>query len=98
MFVDGVLVNGPAIRRQTHELVLPAIDLETAIIGESRIEQSKRMREMQVVGQADFVAFADAIGGGAPFADTVESENGRLVKRAGEERAGRMAFMMIQKD
>src|SRR5437660_1063164 len=54
------------------------------------------MRKREVLGKANAIAFAGAPGGGAPFADAVEREDGRLLKWARKERAGGMAFVMIQ--
>ena len=38
VFVNQVLVDGPAVRCQSHQLVFAAIDLKPAIIGHSRVK------------------------------------------------------------
>ena len=46
---DQVLVDRPAIRGQPHQLVLAAVDLEATVVGECRIEQAERVRELDLV-------------------------------------------------
>src|SRR5207302_1451333 len=75
-----------------------AIDLEAAVIGESRIQQAERVWELQMVREANAIAAARAAGRGRPFADAVERKDGGLLERAGEEGAGGVAFMMIGED
>ena len=95
---DRVLVDRLPIRRQTHQLVLAAVDREAAVIRERRVQQPDRMRKLQMVRELDLVARAAAVRRRAPLADAVQSQNRRLVERAGKERAGRVAFVVIQKD
>src|SRR5205807_1608273 len=73
------------------------VDLEAAVIGKRRVEEPNGMREGNVLRQTDLVAMADAPGGSAPFADAVEREEGRLLERAGKERTGSVALMVVQK-
>src|SRR5438445_8707301 len=46
--------------------------------------------------QRNLVAGTDAVGRRAPFADTVERQDGRLLERAGEEGAGGVTLVMVQ--
>ena len=45
VLVDGIGVDRCAVRREPHQLVLAAVDLEAAVVGEGRVEQPERMRE-----------------------------------------------------
>jgi len=56
------------------------------------------VRELQLLLQAQTIAFADAIGGRAPFTHAVQSQDRRRVKRAGKKGAGGVAFVMVGKD
>ena len=56
------------------------------------------MREGDVVDQSNPAAFTDPEGRCAPFADSIECDDRRLLERAGEKGAGGMAFMMIGED
>ena len=49
---DQVAVDRAAVGRQAHQLVLAAVDLEAAIVGERGIEQTQRVRECDVVRSA----------------------------------------------
>ncbi len=51
VLVDRLPVDGPAVGGQAHQLVFAAVDLEAAVIGESRVEQPERMRELEMVRQ-----------------------------------------------
>ena len=95
---DQVRVDRPAVGGQAHQLVLAAVDLEAAVVGERRVEQAERVGELDVVDQADAVPLADAEGGRAPLADAVEREDRRLVERAGEEGAGGVALVVVGED
>src|SRR5207244_7780450 len=94
---DRAGVNGRAVGGQPHELVFTAVDLEPAVVGEGGVEESQGVREVKVLLQFELVASPDAPGRSRPLADSVEGEDGRLVERAREERARRMALMVIHK-
>ncbi len=95
---DQLLVDRPAIGGQPHQLVLAAVDLEAAVVGEGRVEQAERVGELDVIEQADAVPLANADRRRAPLAHPVEGDDRRLVEGAGEERAGGMAFMVVGED
>ena len=92
---NQVLVDGLAVRRQAHQLVLAAVDLEAAVVGDGGIQQPQRMRKLNLTRQLDAIAAADAEGRGAPFADAIQRQNRRLLERAREEGAGGVAFVMV---
>ena len=81
---------GSTIRGQAHQLVLARVDFEPAEIGEGRIQQSQRVWESKLVGQADSVAATVTIGCRCPFANAVQGEDGGFVKRRRKERACRV--------
>ena len=50
--------RGCAVRREPHELVLARVDLETAEVGEGRVEEAEGMGEVELVTEFDLVAAA----------------------------------------
>src|SRR6266852_4164816 len=90
VLVNRLLVEWPAVRRQTHQLVFTTVYFEAAVIGEGGVKQTQRVGELQVMCQADLVAFANPVSGRAPFAHAVKSEDRGFFKRARKEGAGRM--------
>ena len=64
-----------AVGGEAHELVLAGIHLEAGVVGERRIEQPERMREVQLLDDRQLVAVPDRRGGGAPFADPVHGQH-----------------------
>ena len=98
MFRDEVFVDGPAVGRQSHQLVFAAVDLEPAVVRHGRIQQAERMRELDLLREFDLVATAHAKRRRAPLADAVERENRRLVEGARKESAGRVTFVVVGED
>ena len=86
-----------AVGRQPHHLVFARIDLEAQVIGKGRIEQAKRVREMDFLENFQAVAAADGSRGGGPFAHAVHGQHQGFVKRRWKESAGRMAQVMLGK-
>src|SRR5262245_59469046 len=72
VLVNCLLIERPAVRRQAHQFVLSAVDLESTVVREGRVEQSEGMRKLQMMGQADLVAFANSISGRAPLTDSIQ--------------------------
>ena len=95
MLADRLGVDGRAVGGQAHELVLAAVDLEPAVVGEGRVEEPQRVRELQVLPQVERVAPPDAPGRRRPLTDAVQGEHGRFVEGAREEGAGRVALVVI---
>ena len=52
------------------------------------------MRKVEGPQEPNFVILTDSYGGGVPFAYPVHGKNGRVLKRAGKECAGRVSFMV----
>ena len=95
VLADQVPIDRSAIRRQAHQLVFTAVDLETTVVGERRIQQPERMGELQMVGEPKAIAGTEAVCRRTPLADAVEREDRRLVERAREEGARGVALMVI---
>src|SRR4051794_26575635 len=83
-----------AIRRQSHQFVFAAIDLEAAVVGEGRIEQPQRVGKTHLLSELDLITSANAPSGGGPFADAVDRQNRGLVIRRWKEGAGCVRQMM----
>ena len=66
------------------------------MVGKCRIDQAERIREAQLLQYFDFAPATVADGGGRPFADAVNRENCRLVKRRRIKRAGRVRLVMFR--
>ena len=94
---DPVAIDRFAIRRESHQLVLAAIHLETGEVGHGRVEQPDRMREAHFLEHLNLVCAAVRDTACCPFANAVHRENGRIVKWRREEGARRMGLMMLRK-
>ena len=99
--VDQVVEDEPgifrlAIRREPHHLVLARIDLEAGVVGERRVEQPQRMREMQLFAHLQVVAAPEADRRGRPFADPVHGEDDRLLERRRKEGGRGVALVVLR--
>ena len=92
---DQILVERPAVRRESHQFVFAAVHLEAAVIRERRIQKTERVRELDVTVQLDPVAAADAERGRAPLADAVERQDRRFLERTRKKGAGGVALVMV---
>ena len=97
MPVNRLLIKRPPVGREAHQLVLPAVDLEPAIVRKRGIQEPERMRKLNPIRQLDPVPAPDAHRRRRPFPDAVERQDRRLVKRTREERAGGVTFVVIGK-
>ena len=86
-----------AIGGKTHEFVLTRINLESAIRGESAVEQSERMGKADFGAQLDPVAPPDSPAGCRPLPHPIHRENGCLLERAGKKGARRMRLVVAAK-
>ncbi len=78
-----------AVGREAHELVFAGIDPKAGEIGERAVKQAERMRKFAASCSISIlIAPADADAGRVPFAHAVHRQNGRLVERRREKRAG----------
>src|SRR5262249_1721698 len=66
-----------AIGGEAHDFVLPGIDLEPRIIGESRIEQPERMRKMNLLYDLQLVIAAERGRCRRPFTNPVHGQDKR---------------------
>src|SRR3974390_2823231 len=95
MLENELCVFRLTVWREPHQLIFAGIDLEACIIGESRVEQTERVREMQLLEHLYVRVAADRGRGGRPFANPVKCKDQRPVERRGKEGARRMAKMML---
>ena len=84
-----------AVGREPHHLVLAGIDLEPEIVGERRVEQAERMREMDLAVDLDRVVLAQPRRGRRPFADAIHRQDRRCLEGRWIEGARRMRLMML---
>src|SRR5439155_19152508 len=89
---------GFAVGGQTHHFVFAGVDAEAEMIGKSGIEESERMREMLLGQHFDAIAGAAADAAGGPLADTVDGENGCLIKRRWKKCRGGVRLVMFRKE
>jgi hypothetical protein len=92
---DLLLEPRLAVGRKPHHLVLAGVDLEPRVVGEGRVEQPERMREVDLLVHLEPVAPADGRGGRRPLADAVHRQDHGLLERRREERARRMAQVVL---
>ncbi len=95
MIHDGLGIFWLTIRCQAHDLVLAGVDLEPGVIGERRVQQPERVREHDLLVHLEPVAAAHADARGRPLADPVDGQHRGRLERRGEERARRMALVML---
>ena len=77
---DRVLELRLAVGREAHHLVLARIDLEAGVVGEGRVEQAERVREVDLLQHLELVALAEAERRGRPLADAVHAEDRGLLE------------------
>ena len=92
---DRVPVDRIAVGCQPHQLVLAGIDLESGIIGESRIEQAQAVGKVDLPLHLQRIAAAHPDGCRRPFADPVHRQDQGVLERRGEEGRGGMAQMVL---
>jgi hypothetical protein len=92
---DHILEPRVAVRCKAHDLVFARVDLEARVIGESRVKQPERMREMQLLFDLEPVAASDGDRRRRPFADAVDGEHESFLERRGKESARGMTVVML---
>src|SRR5262252_4431227 len=75
ILADPVHVERAAVGSQTHELVLARVHPESGVVGEGRIKQAERMREMDLAENLQLISTAQRNRSGGPFADAVHGEH-----------------------
>ena len=92
---DGVDEAGLAVGGEAHQLVLARVHPEAAVVGEGRVEEAERVREVELADHLDLVAPAHADAGGGPLADPVEGEDRGAVERRRVEGRGGVALVVL---
>ena len=94
---DQIGVARLAIGRQPHQLVLPGIDLEPAVIGDGAVEQPERVRVMDLPQRRHGAVVAGGDRRRSPFADPVGDNDRRLAERRRVERRSSVRQVVIDK-
>jgi hypothetical protein len=84
-----------AVGREPHDLVLPRVHLEAGVVREGRVQQAKRVREVDFLVHGQRRTLADRERGRRPLADPVHREHRSVLERRRKERARRVAQMML---
>ena len=82
---DEIPVLRLAVGGKPHDLVLAGVDLEARVVGEGRVQQAQRMRELELREDRHLVVPAEAVACRRPFAHTVDGEKGRLPEGEGKK-------------
>ena len=89
-----VEIGRAAIGGEPHDLVFALVDLEPEILGEHRVEQPERIREMDRPDFGQAVALAEMHCRGLVLADPVEGDDDGALERRREERRGGVRAVM----
>ncbi len=95
VLTDGVGVDRLPVRREPHELVLARVHPEAAEVGERGVEEAERVGEVELALQLDVVAATHPDAAGGPLPHAVEGEDRRALERRREERARRVALVVL---
>ena len=93
--VDQVHVLGLAVRREAHHFVLSRVHLEARVVRERGVEQSERVRPVQLGQELDVGAATHAARRRSPLAHAVHGQDRRFVEWRGEERAGGVRLVVL---
>ncbi len=84
-----------SVGREPHQLVLAAVHLEPAEVGERRVEEADRVGEAQLEEHVERRALPVADRGRRPLADAVHRQDRRLLVRRREERRRRVRLVVL---
>src|SRR5262245_5020674 len=98
MVAQELRVFGLSIGSKPHDLVLARIDLEPEIVGESRVQEAERMREVNLAMDVERLALAQSDRSGGPFADAVHGENRGTLEWRRIERTCRVRLVVLCED
>src|SRR5580704_571477 len=96
MIGDEFGESGLPVWGQSHDLVLATVDAKAGVIGERAVKEAEGMGKADFAQQFNGVSLSMAEGGGRPFSRAVDGQDGGVVERGGEKRAGGMRFMMVR--
>ena len=80
---------------ETHDLVLARVHLEAEVVGERGVQETQRIRPVELAQQPDVVALAHADRGRGPLAHAVHGEDRGPVEGRRKERARRVRLVML---
>jgi len=78
MITDQIDVFRLTVGRQAHQFVFARVDLESTEVRKGRVEQSQRVRKVQLVRKLDLVPVTGAKTSGGLLAYAIKRENRRL--------------------
>ena len=80
VFGDQVRVKRLSVRGKPHQFVFARVDLESTEVRKGRVEQSQRVRKVQLVRKLDLVPVTGAKTSGGLLAYAIKRENRRLIE------------------
>ena len=95
VFEDRGGVPGLPVRREPHDLVLAGIHPEPEVVGERRVEEAERVREVDLPLDREFRSPADTHRSGGPLPHPVHGQDHRLRERRGVEGARRVRLVVF---
>ena len=98
LVADHLSVFRLTVGRQTHHLVLPEVHAEAGEVGERRVEESERVRELDLAQQLELTPSAHSVARGRPLPDTVEGQDGGLVEGRGIEGRGCVRLVVLREE
>ena len=91
-----VQMQGLAVCRHAHHLVLVVIAHEPQVLGDGPVEETQRVRQGLPLQRVDRLAMPVIERGGLQLCRAVDDQNRRIVKAAGVIGRGRVAQMVIE--
>ena len=92
---DDAGIFGLAVGREAHHLVFARVDLEPGVVGEGRVQQPERMREVNFLCDRERIAGSRRKRRRRPFADAVHRQDRRVLVGRGKKRRRRVTDVML---
>jgi hypothetical protein len=97
-FPDFIDVARRPVGRHAHHFVFTFVHFEAEESRECAIEQTDGMRKLDLLGQLDLRAASYSASRRQPFADTINGQNRRFLKRRAEKRARSVRKMVLREE